>query len=433
MVHYEDVKVTSGRSTKNAAASQACFQLMKATFQLGNLLGEVAPDSTSAVGTASPTGRRSPSSPLSGSGPSSPARSRRGSPSHLAPPPPTLVRRFSSPNNDSLNQQQSKRHSFSFNQLFQHSKSTNGDDLESHEINVESGCEYLDVTCQYLMKLWTAEKVATVNEDEVHKALEGSVTDNEFIPELIGESEIFDLNLRKHLIRVLPARCQGYPWKLSFSTAKDGFSLANLYRRMENVESCVLLIIQDSLNNVFGALLSHAPTIQDHSFGTGESFLFTFAPPPDADVTPSAPVVVVESCCVDETAAAGAVEPSSESAAVVVQNAEGIVGQPNVAEVREETRDIIPSKDLGSSKMAIPGGKDSGKYFRAFKWSGANSFIIRCYPDSLAVGIADGRFGLLLDGDLNKGRTDECATFENSILTTDNDFTVLSLECWSFD
>jgi hypothetical protein len=34
------------------------------------------------------------------------------------------------------------------------------------------------------------------------------------------------------------------------------------------------------LNQVFGALLSDAPVPTDHFFGTGESFLFTFADPP---------------------------------------------------------------------------------------------------------------------------------------------------------
>ncbi len=52
-------------------------------------------------------------------------------------------------------------------------------------------------------------QVVSASEDEVQHALYGSNTDDDFIPELIGDSEIFDTKLRKHLIRVIPARCQG--------------------------------------------------------------------------------------------------------------------------------------------------------------------------------------------------------------------------------
>ena len=93
-------------------------------------------------------------------------------------------------------------------------------------------------------------KVVSASEDEVQAALHGSNTDDEFIPELIGDTQIFDIKQRKHLIRVIPARCLGYPWRLGFSTAKDGFSLANLYRKMERVDTPVLVIIEDTNRDV---------------------------------------------------------------------------------------------------------------------------------------------------------------------------------------
>jgi hypothetical protein len=42
MTKYEEVKTGPGKTTKNLA-SESAFQLMKATFNIGNLMGEVAP------------------------------------------------------------------------------------------------------------------------------------------------------------------------------------------------------------------------------------------------------------------------------------------------------------------------------------------------------------------------------------------------------
>lgn len=55
---------------------------------------------------------------------------------------------------------------------------------------------------------------------------------------------------REKLCSVLPARAQGYMWSLAFSTSQNGFSLASMYRKMQRVDSPVLLVIQDTYNNV---------------------------------------------------------------------------------------------------------------------------------------------------------------------------------------
>lgn len=106
----------------------------------------------------------------------------------------------------------------------------------------------------------------------------------------------------------------GYVWTLVFSTSQHGFSLNSMYRKMSRVESPILMVIQDTDNNVFGALTScslkvsiikftllikfnwkHAykfkflfcfnkvdnfffSQVSDHFYGTGESLLFRFAP-----------------------------------------------------------------------------------------------------------------------------------------------------------
>ncbi|XP_036139003.1 nuclear receptor coactivator 7 isoform X4 [Monomorium pharaonis] len=103
--------------------------------------------------------------------------------------------------------------------------------------------------------------------------------DNEVIvPDLIGITEILSDDHREQLCRHLPARAEGYQWTLVFSTSQHGFSLNSMYRKMAKVESPILLVIEDTEGNVFGALTSCSLHVSDHFYGTGESLLFRFTP-----------------------------------------------------------------------------------------------------------------------------------------------------------
>lgn len=55
---------------------------------------------------------------------------------------------------------------------------------------------------------------------------------------------------REKLCGHLPARAEGYAWSLVFSTSLHGFSLNSLYRKMHKLESPVLIVIQDTEQNV---------------------------------------------------------------------------------------------------------------------------------------------------------------------------------------
>ncbi|RWS06713.1 TLD domain-containing protein 2-like isoform X9 [Dinothrombium tinctorium] len=169
------------------------------------------------------------------------------------------------------------------------------------------------------------------------------------LPELLGTSEVLTEERRRCLVEHLPARAEGYAWKLIYSTSKHGFSLNTLYREMAKYESPVLLIIQDTCDTVFGALTSCPIRMSEHFYGTGETFVFTFNPE-----------------------------------------------------------------------------------FLCFHWTGDNQFFIKGNADSLIIGAGDGLFGLWLDGDLYRGRSQSCNTFANTRLSSHEDFVVKALECWTF-
>ncbi|XP_069702256.1 oxidation resistance protein 1 isoform X4 [Periplaneta americana] len=125
------------------------------------------------------------------------------------------------------------------------------------------------------------EEVLSMSE-ELRRALYANSTpsfDIElFVPDLVGVTEILSEEHRRKLSRHLPARAEGYVWTLVFSTSQHGFSLNSMYRKMNRLESPILMVIEDTEHNVFGALTSCAMKVSDHFYGTGESLLFRFTP-----------------------------------------------------------------------------------------------------------------------------------------------------------
>ncbi|KAM4772099.1 nuclear receptor coactivator 7 [Rhinophrynus dorsalis] len=182
------------------------------------------------------------------------------------------------------------------------------------------------------------------DDDEEEEALE------DFLPDLKQKSLLLDDMHVEKLSHRLPARVQGYPWQLMYSTQKHGTSLKTLYRNLAAVDSPVLLVVKDMDNQVFGAYASHPFRLSDHYYGTGETFLYTFSPD-----------------------------------------------------------------------------------FKAFKWSGENSYFINADISSLGLGGGGGRFGLWLDADLYHGRSNSCFTFSNDILSKKEDFIVQDMEVWAFE
>ncbi|KAI4487677.1 hypothetical protein M0802_011939 [Mischocyttarus mexicanus] len=70
--------------------------------------------------------------------------------------------------------------------------------------------------------------------------------------------------------------------------------------------------------------------------------------------------------------------------------------------------------------------------FQVFNWTGHNHYFIKGSNDSLAIGDGDGKFGIWLDSDLYRGRTQSCSTYGNELLAPHEDFLVETLECWAF-
>ncbi|KRZ08293.1 Oxidation resistance protein 1, partial [Trichinella zimbabwensis] len=101
------------------------------------------------------------------------------------------------------------------------------------------------------------------------------------LPSGCQESRLLQKSTVRRLMEFLPARAQGYPWVLVYSSELHGFALSTLYRHMAMFKDCMspsLLVIRDTDEHTFGCVVSCLIAISDHFYGTGESLLFTDYP-----------------------------------------------------------------------------------------------------------------------------------------------------------
>ncbi|XP_076638250.1 TLD domain-containing protein mustard isoform X8 [Colletes latitarsis] len=188
-------------------------------------------------------------------------------------------------------------------ELSPHETGEGGESTEEGKARVHDGDEISDLTRESwelikapYVKLYSILKTSSTSADseqiqdpevlsmseELRRALYAnsaiSLDNDVIVPDLVGTTEILSDEHREQLCRHLPARAEGYLWTLVFSTSQHGFSLNSMYRKMAKVESPILLVIEDTEDNVFGALTSCALHVSDHFYGTGESLLFRFTP-----------------------------------------------------------------------------------------------------------------------------------------------------------
>ncbi|XP_062397750.1 TLD domain-containing protein 2-like [Sardina pilchardus] len=72
-----------------------------------------------------------------------------------------------------------------------------------------------------------------------------------------------------------------------------------------------------------------------------------------------------------------------------------------------------------------------GPRLQVYRWTYANSYFINGGKEFLAFGGGGGRFGLWLCGDLIRGRSQRCETFDNDLLSSAEDFFIDELEVWA--
>ena len=201
---------------------------------------------------------------------------------------------------------------------------------------------------------------------------DGGLDDLFGTPVLTGDqkSGILEETHLKQLFANMPPKVQNQPWTLTYSTHINGFSLRNLYRCLSG---------------------------SDNDFDNKVSKIDVENPLP--------------SC-------------------LVIQSTEGRIFGAFLSCYPGLTESFVGT---GKSWLFAFGGR-LGQKLRIYKWSGLNEHFFRGTNDSLIIGADEGRFGILVDGDLHKGRVQQCSTFQNwPLADLEEDFVVGCLEVWTFE
>jgi hypothetical protein len=169
------------------------------------------------------------------------------------------------------------------------------------------------------------------------------------LPQMSHQSSLITHVQVRILLEHLLTIADGRPWQLVYGTLNHGFSLNTLYRNTSKIQAATLVLVQDTENRIFGAMVPCSLVCTEGFYGTGESFLFTFHP-----------------------------------------------------------------------------------IFKKYCWSGKNDYFINGTPTSLSIGTGDSAYGLWMDDNLHRGRSQRCETYDNDPLTESEDFHIKAVEIWAF-
>jgi len=321
-----------------------------------------------------------------------------------------------------------------------------------------------------LLKRWfsrgasaEADSYAPVNDrDDVNEGVE--VPEDDWSPpEVEGASVILNEEQVGYLDRQLPKRLVCSRWILAFSTATQGFSLANLYRSLHDWTGPTLIVVQDSQGHRFGAFVTDSLRPDHKVRGGGECFVFRLCHPDFSSRFNGVRKYGKNG---------GGRKPSACGVDFVVVNAQGELemgielemdedhfGQtPPVTEgnsgktpnklseqksdhdksaspngVASKTEEIIPS----STPNEQPLSNCNFSEHQVWRWAGLHNCFIHGQADQLHVGLHDGKMSLWLDDNIERGCSQESAVFNNEPLAPnpsrpDGTFKVVNAEVWIF-
>ncbi|KAF2835880.1 TLD-domain-containing protein [Patellaria atrata CBS 101060] len=218
-------------------------------------------------------------------------------------------------------------------------------------------------------------------------------------------AKLLSRSLAEEIRLLIPPRLQLVEdWHLAYSLEQNGVSLSTLYKMVEDYRGKrggFVLVVRDGSRGLFGAYLSDPPHPQPHFFGTGECFLWRAHILPDIPDLSSLPR-----------------PPSEDTTHAQRQTTLGMLDSLS-----------LPTSGLGGSKSSTPTSERIR--FKAFPYSGVNDYMIFCEQGFLSIGGGDGRYGLWLDDNFERGVSSTCPTFGNEPLSDEGTkFEVLGVELW---
>ncbi|ODQ67528.1 TLD-domain-containing protein [Nadsonia fulvescens var. elongata DSM 6958] len=200
-------------------------------------------------------------------------------------------------------------------------------------------------------------------------------------------SHLLNASISNEIRNLLPARSQLYDeWTLVYSLEQHGASLNTLYQNavppVPGSKPGYVLVIKDTTHTLFGGFANEYfhPTESKRYYGNGDCFLWKHREIPKQSF--------------------------------------------EVASDEEEYRPNCHTESFHEERPV-------NARFQAFPYTGLNDFIIFCTPKFLSMGGGEGRYGIWIDSDLEKGVSGSTLTFGNEPLCgSGTKFDILGVELW---
>lgn len=97
------------------------------------------------------------------------------------------------------------------------------------------------------------------------------------LPQLSEPSSLMEEHHIRGLIAEIPLRYRQSPWKLEYSTQRDGISMQTMLRSARG-KAPTVLVVRDMGKAIFGAFCSEPWKLSSRYYGTGETFVFQLHP-----------------------------------------------------------------------------------------------------------------------------------------------------------
>lgn len=258
------------------------------------------------------------------------------------------------------------------------------------------------------------------------------IISNRIAPRSFKSSIVDDFELLDDLWQYIPERAAVKSVNVVFNSNNDGTSLQTFFSRVDPFEETII-IIRTTKNEVFGSFCSTSWSTRkqqalgaankSYYFGNGETFLFTLQPKLSV-------YLWVGKTDVDNAnqQLQHKMQPSSSSKGDDKQEEQQQQLNPNRTPThQQQTVNPNATTHIASANSIItPKHRDSVTDVIS------SQLFMSATSQELIIGSGNGSFGLWLDAELTRGKTDHCRTFNNLPLCEDKDFTCKDVEVLAF-
>jgi len=244
--------------------------------------------------------------------------------------------------------------------------------------------------------------------------LSNIIISSRIAPRSFKSSIVSNFDLLDDLWQYIPERAAVKTVEVVFNSNNDGTSLQTFFSRVDPYEETII-IIRTIKNEVFGSYCSSSWSLRKNQaqsaakksyyFGNGETFLFTLQPRFSVYLW------------------VGKTELENNYNQLTIDN------DSSQSQI-QKTNDLKDTNEELNSRMQVPEYRP--RHRDSVSDSVSTQLFMSATSQELIIGSGNGSFGLWLDADLTRGKTDHCRTFNNKPLCADKDFTCKDVEVLGF-